>query len=216
MVAVDDPGSMPELERRHSGEIVLLGVLGSALLVGTSLRSAAGLEAWQLAAELTLRFSMLLFVIAMTVEPISRLLRAPSVRALGRERGGFMLAFGLAAATSLACVSAPYVLKIAAPSPPALVYCAMTGLILLVLLLASHSATIRILGAPAWRAMQRIATAYFWIAFALIGFDHVIGPHRPDHWYGYCLLLLVAALLVRFGDTLVTHLHRSPPPPEIA
>jgi hypothetical protein len=199
-------------EKTHSGEIVLLGVLGSLLLVAVSLRVASAAPGWQLAAELTSRFSLLLFVIAMTIEPVARLVHLPTLRALGRERGGFMLAFGLSAAISLACVLAPYVLGLSNPSAPALVYCGMTGFIVAVVLLAGHPATTRILGASSWRAMQRVATAYFWVAFTLIGVDHVIGPHRPDHWYGYALLLLVVAVLVRFGDTLVTHLQRSSRP----
>jgi hypothetical protein len=209
MVAINDPRRIAASEKTHSGEIVLLGTFGSFLLVATALRVTEGISGWQLAAELTSRFSLLLFVIAMTVEPVSRLVRVPTLQALGRERGGFMLAFGLSAAVSLACVLAPYVLRIATPSAPALVYCAMTGLIVAVVLLAGHPATARILGAPAWRALQRVGTAYFWVAFTLIGVDHVVGPHRPDHWYGYALLLLVVAVLVRFCDTLLVHHHRS-------
>jgi hypothetical protein len=211
MTAVENPARALRSEKTHSGEIVLLGLAGATLLVAISLRSADGVAAWQLAAELTSRFSTLLFIVAMTVEPISRLVPTPTLQDFGRERGGFMLAFGLSAATSLACVAAPYVLGIATPSPPAIIYCTLTSSILAVMLLAGHPATMRMLGAPAWRAMQRIATAYFWIAFTLIGFDHVVGPHRPDHWYGYSLLLLVAAVLIRFGDTLVTHVRRLPP-----
>jgi hypothetical protein len=212
MVVVDSHGAVETREKTHTGEIVLLGILGSGVLVATSLAAADGAAGWQLAAELASRFSLLLFVIAMTVEPIARLARVPTVQALGRERGGFMLAFGLSAGVSLACMSAPYLLKIEAPSAPVIVYCGLTGFILLVTLLAGHPATIRFLGAPAWRALQRVGTAYFWIAFTLIGVDHVVGPHRPNNWYGLSLLLLVAAVLIRFGDTFLTHLRRVRPP----
>jgi len=213
MVAVDGTGGAIHGTKAHTGEIGLLGILGSALLVASSLEAAIGVTGWQLAAELVSRFSLLLFVIAMTVEPVGRLIPLRTVRALGRERAGFILAFGFSATTSLACLSAPYALKIAALSGPVIAYCGVTGFVLSTMLASGHPATIRILGRPAWRAMRRVAAAYFWVAFTLIGLDHVIGPHRPDNWYGSSLLLLVAAVLIRFSDALVTHLRRLPPPP---
>ena len=210
MVAIDRPDREVPREKTHTGEIVLLGTTGSCLLAFVSLWVADG--SWQLAAELASRFSLMLFVIAMMVEPVARLIPVSTVRALGRERGGFMLAFCLSAAVSLACLAAPYLLNAEPLSAPAIAYCALTSFILAVTLLSGHPATIRFLGGPAWRAMQRVSTAYFWIAFTLIGVDHVVGPHRPNSWYGLSLLLLVAAVLVRFADALVAHLRRSPPP----
>ena len=53
--------------------------------------------------------------------------------------------------------------------------------------------------------MQRVATAYFWLAFTLAGIGHLVGPHRTDNWHGVSLMLLVGALLIRFADTFVAH-----------
>ena len=61
------------------------------------------------------------------------------------------------------------------------------------------------LGAPVWRALQRIATSYFWMVFVITGIEHLYGPHRPDDWYGFSLLTLTAALLIRFADSFVQH-----------
>jgi len=213
MVAVDGTGGAFHGTKAHTGEIVLLGSLGSGLLVATSVEAVSGTTGWQLAAELVSRFSLLLFVIAMTVESVGRLIPLHTVRALGGERAGFIFAFALSAATSLACLGAPYVLRNVALSGPVIAYCGMTAFVLSIMLASGHPASIPILGRPVWRAMRRVAAVYFWVAFTLIGLDHVIGPHRPDNWYGSSLLLLVAAVLIRFSDALVTRFHRLPPPP---
>ncbi len=74
---------------------------------------------------------------------------------------------------------------------PSVAYCILTASILAVMLFSAHPGTRRFLGGPAWRAMQRIATSYFWLVFALTGIGRLIGPHRPDYWHGFALLLLV-------------------------
>jgi hypothetical protein len=149
------------------------------------------------------RFSLLLFVAAMLVEPLGRLI--PAMQSLGRERASLTLAFAAASGVSLACLAAPEMLSGVAMTLPAAAYCMFTALILVVMLLSAHPATIRYLGAPAWRALHRVATSYFWIAFALTGIDHLYGPHRQDDWYGFSLLLLTGALLIRFANSFLQH-----------
>jgi hypothetical protein len=40
----------------------------------------------------------------------------------------------------------------------------------------------------------------FWLGYAFTGLEHITGPHRPDAYYGFSLLLMIAALLLRFAD----------------
>jgi hypothetical protein len=40
----------------------------------------------------------------------------------------------------------------------------------------------------------------FWLAYALTGLGHITGPHRPDAFYGFSLVLMIVALLLRFAD----------------
>jgi len=210
MVALDSSNIAPGVERNapHSGQVVLFAVLISALLAVAALALGAGDGSqWPLAAELVSRFSLLLFVAAMVIEPIARLIPSHATRAAARERGSLILGFAAAAAISLICVAAPSQLGGAPMTAPAIAYCLLTGAILVVMLFSANTATMRLLGAPAWRAMQRIATAYFWFAFALTGMSHLIGPHRPDDWHGFSLLLLVGALLLRFVDTFLAHVR---------
>jgi len=197
------------LETSHTAQIVLLALIGSVLLAAGAifLSKDAGFG-WRDAADMTFRFSVLLFVAGMVVEPLARL--APGMRAIGRERGSLFLAFAMVSVVSLLCVLAPSYLGIDQMTAPTFFYTGLTAAILIVMLFSAHPATIRYLGAPAWRTMQRIATTYFWLVFALIGIDHIVGPHRPDRWYGISLLLLTGALLIRFIDAFAARMRRLP------
>ena len=207
MVAIDSsfepsPGARPETVNtgRLVGFAVLLTVLSAA--VGFALQDGAG---WATAADWCTRFALLIFVAAMTVEPLSRLIPVSALRTAARERAGLVMAFIAAMVLSIAFELAPWLVG-GEPLPvTTAAYCLITGLILTVMLFSNHPATIRLLGAPSWRAMQRIASAYFWAAFMLISMCRMIGPHRPDNWHGFALLLLVTAVLLRFMDAFVMH-----------
>ncbi len=207
MVAIDSSHDIAAPgETAHTGQIVLFAFLGAALLAAASVvLNANDGNGWRVAAEMAGRFSLLLFVAALIVEPLARLIPTKLLQAVGRERGNLTLGFAAASAVALACVAAPSNLGGEAMSAPAMAYCALTALILVVMLFSGHPATIRYLGAPAWRALQRIATSYFWLVFTLAGLEHLVGPHLPDSWYGFSLLLLTAALLLRFADSFVAH-----------
>jgi len=210
MIALDNTLIAPQVrsDTQHTGQVLLFSVLISALIAAASLTVGAGDGSlWPLAAEMVGRFSLLLFVASMVVEPIARLVPSRATEAMGRERGSLVLGFIAASVISLICVVAPSQLGGEPMTAPAIAYCLLTGAILVVMLFSAHPATLRFLGGPAWRSFQRIATAYFWLAFALTGISHLIGPHRPDNWHGFSLLLLVGALLIRFGDTFVAQIR---------
>jgi hypothetical protein len=48
--------------------------------------------------------------------------------------------------------------------------------------------------------MLATAAGYFWLCYALMALARISGPHRPDAWYGFSLVLMVAALLARYAD----------------
>lgn len=211
MVAIDSTHDIPDRDRTqtgHTGSLVLFALLGSVLLaVASQAYYAADGDAWSMAAQMVSRFSFVLFVAAMSVEPLARLIPFGPIQALGRERASLMLAFACASAVSLLCVAMPSQFAGQSMSAPAVAYVALTGLILAVMLFSTHPATVRRLGAPVSRALQRIATSYFWLVFVVTGLDHIVGPHRPDGWYGFSLLLLTGTLLLRFADSFVAHLR---------
>ena len=210
MIAVAETQIMPDRkdETSHAGTIVLATLLISGLLVAVALSlGAVDASGWPDASEMVSRFALLIFVAAMVVEPAGRLIPTRATRAAARERSSLILAFAAALAVSLICLVSPVRFGGEPLAAPTVAYCLLTSVILVVMLFSAHPATERLLGAPAWRSMQRIATAYFWLAFALTAMERLIGPHRTDYWHGFALLLLVTALLVRFADTFVTHLR---------
>ncbi len=208
MVAIDNVASVsPRLpqEGTHAGSIILLSILLSALLVVASLSVAVDGNGWNLAADMVSRLSLLLFVAMMVVEPLSRLVPNRFTAAAAQDRWGLVLGFVAAAAMSLICIAAPAQLGGARLAAPTIAYCVLSAAILAVLLFVTHPATRRHFGGPAWRAMQRVAASYFWLAFLLTGIERTVGPHRPDDWHGFSLLLLTAALLLRFADAFRAH-----------
>jgi hypothetical protein len=211
MVALDSSHDIPSAARAetpHTGTVVLFSILISAVVAAGAMNLASdGMSPWGFAADMVARFSLLLFVAAMVVEPIARLIPTDATEAAARERPSLMIGFAFATAVSLGCLMAPVYLGTEKLAGPVTVYAALTGFIVVVMLISSHPVTLRLLGERAWRTLQRIATAYFWVAFSLVGIDKMVGPHRPDSWHGISLLLLVGALLIRFMDTLVAHVR---------
>jgi hypothetical protein len=198
MHATDDLSEPPAkpIETTHAYAIVLGTVLVSFALVVASL-FLHGVTGWNAASAMVSRLCVLLFVAAMVVEPLARLIPSRTTQAMAQERGAFLLAFAAADVTALACLLMP---DGGSLSTPTIAYCLLTGAILVVLLFSSHPATMRLLGGPAWRAMQRVALGYFWVVLALVAIGHLMGPRDTGAWYGFSLLLLVGAVLVRFAD----------------
>lgn len=214
MVAIGSSFDVPHTARAktpHTATIVVFALQCSALLVAASFVLNAG-HAWGTAATMTSRFATVVFALAMVVEPIGRLFPVRFTQAAAQERSGLMLGFVVTSFVSLGCLLAPSQLHSQEMSVPAVAYAAFTSLILIVMLFSSHPATVRLIGAPVWRSLQRIAMAYFWMVFVLIGIDHMVGPHRPDGWHGFAVLLLVGALLIRFADAFMIQLRAARQP----
>src|ERR1700712_1556906 len=203
MVPIDSAQDIPvsrQAETAHTGGIVLFALVASALLATAAVVTAQG-SGWSMAAPMVSRFSVLLFVAAMVVEPLARLIPVRAMRLLGRERGSLTIVFAAASALSLACLAAPSLLGGERMPMAATAYCVMTAMVLVVMLFSGHPAAARNFGAAAWRALHRISTSYFWAVFMIAGIEHLVGPHLPDRWYGFSLLLLVGALMLRFANS---------------
>jgi hypothetical protein len=208
MVAIDMSASEPA-QAAYNKPLVLAIVAGAVLFaVGSLVFDAGGEGVWRGASETISRFSLIVFAAAMMVEPLSRLIPGKRMESIGRERPSLMLAFVATSALSIFCTLARFAFGGERMSVAAVAFCCLTGAILFVMLVSGNPATKRLLGAPASRALQGIATAYFWIAFLLIGTSHLAGPNRPSGWYGFSLLVLVLALLVRFADAFAGRYRR--------
>ncbi len=199
MDAIDDAHDSPPrpaLETKHTRAIVLGTVLASFALVVASLLFDSG-SGWNAASDLVARLSVVLFVAALVVEPLASLFPSRATQAAAQERGALVLAFMVADVMALACLLMPGGAPLKAP---AMIYCLLTGAILVVLLFSRHPASKRLLGGPAWRSIKAIAFAYFWVVFALQAANQLLGPDSSMYWPGFALLLLVSAVLVRVAD----------------
>ena len=59
------------------------------------------------------------------------------------------------------------------------------------------------LGDQSRRAILATGLSYYWLAYMLIGLSHLSGPHRPDGFYGFSVMLMLTALLIRFADNFI-------------
>ena len=111
MVALDSSHDIPAPARAstsHAGQIVLFALLIAALVAVASPGFAGdGINRWQFAADMVSRFSLLLFVALMVVEPLARLIPTAATETAARERPSLMFGFAGATAVSLACQAAP-------------------------------------------------------------------------------------------------------------
>jgi hypothetical protein len=122
---------------------------------------------------------------------------------LVREQAGQRLAFAAIYGVFLLCVTAPYFLSDAHMPLPTAAFSILSAGILAVMLLSAHEGTVRFFGPSAWRTMQGLAAGYFRLVFFLGNLDHMVGPHRPDRFYGFAVSVLLAALLIRFAAAFV-------------
>lgn len=184
---------------------ILASLAASLLVIGTAFliegQTAIG---WRLAAENIQRFSFFFFLPVFVVVPLARLFPALGLRPVALDRHKLVLAFATAFAVSLVCLIAPYQadsLSTLLHRVPATTFAyVLFGLgALLVMLAGAHDGAARYLGRWFVRLMDRCALIYFWALFGFAAVDHLMGPHRPDGFFGFSLILLVAALLIRFA-----------------
>ena len=187
---------------------ILASLAASLLVIGAAFllegQTPAG---WRLAAENIQRFSFFFFLAVYALGPIARLFPALELAPMVRERHKLSLGFATAFAVSLLCLLAPYnpalgsTVSLLNRVPATMLAYVLFGLGALLVMLAG--ALDGVLGKRLARFLDRSALVYFWALFGLAAVDHLMGPHRPDGFFGFSLLLLVAAVLVRFTDAFI-------------
>lgn len=200
----------------HARVLVLASLAVSVLLAVAALVLTDAADGWRVAAEMVSRFSVLVFVVALGVEPMARLFPHTKLRAVAREQDSLMFAFVAAFAGSLVCVLAPSTFGSAVLLLPAIFYCGLNGAILVVMCLSYNPASNVQLSAASWRAMQRIATGYFWLAFTMWDVGRLRISDHPDSWYGFSLLLLLGVAAIRLTRRLVARQRGRPVAEKVA
>lgn len=153
------------------------------------------------AAQMVFRASSVVFLLYYLAQPLARLIPTRPTLALARQRMGLALAFAGSYAVFVACSLAPDYMNGAPVALTTLGFAIFSAVVLSVMLMGEYGgrATDPAWRA-AWRAMESIGVAYFWVVYAVSDLDHLSGPHRPDGFYGASLVVLCLAVLVRFAD----------------
>lgn len=155
--------------------------------------------------ELTWRFTFCVYFAAIAAGPLARLMPIESVRRIceGRRQliWGFCVSFGVFLASVLVpnTFTQPGLDRDGLTAGMSVFIILGTILVLVIAYTASHGAS-HFLGDKARRTMLGAGMSYFWLAYALTGLARISGPHRPDAFYGFSLVLMLIALLLRFAD----------------
>ncbi|HWF63565.1 MAG TPA: hypothetical protein VN685_03015 [Rhizomicrobium sp.] len=165
--------------------------------------------------QLAWRFACLMYFAAIIAGPVMRLVPWQRLRqAADAERQliwGFCTSFGV----YLASLIVPNTL-----TPQSLDHEGMTfGMALFAIFGAALTMVIAYVASPqpglgeqSRRAILGAGLSYYWLAYVLIGLSHLSGPHRPDAFYGFSVMLMLVALLVRFADNFsAKKTHREEP-----
>ncbi|HTT97932.1 MAG TPA: hypothetical protein VMF58_07770 [Rhizomicrobium sp.] len=179
---------------------LMAGVALGVLLAWVSFLAGGGdMDSARFASNVVLFSASIVFALYYCAGSIARLVRSGATRAWGEER--FALAYGFIGMLGVyfACIMMPdYMMTGRIPFATA-AYAVMTaGIATVFLFSAGNRRTDR---SVTLRTFRSVSSGYFWMAFAFIDMDRMVGPHRPDaNPYGISLLLLVFALLIRFAD----------------
>jgi hypothetical protein len=201
VIESDVAGLAPSWEpKSRKATLALMGTAAAlAVAIVSFLIRGGDQNAARFAALMVFRASSVAFLLYYLAAPVARIFRSRATLALARKRTGFALAFVCMFAVFLGCVLIPGYMSGAHIPLPTWAFSGLSALILGVVLAGEYAHRADAEWRSALRTMESIGVAYFWIAYAADGLDHISGPHRPDAYYGIALTVLVLALLVRFA-----------------
>ena len=161
--------------------------------------------------QLAWRFACLVFFAAAIAGPVTRLVRWEWLRRAGQERHQLIWGFCASIGVYLASLIVPNTL-----TPASLDHEGLTaGMMLFVIFGAALTIVIAYVASPrsnlaeqSRKTLLAVGMSYFWLAYALTALSHLSGPHRPDGFYGVSLILMLAALLMRFVDNFVKKMRQ--------
>lgn len=215
MAAIDSDArvfapSWPSSRRKAS--LALTGMAAGLLVaVAAFVWHGGDNNAARFSAQMVFRASSVAFLLYYLARPIARLFPSLPTLMLARERFGLALAFVCMYAVFLSCTLTPDYMNGARIPLATYAFSIFSALVLAVVIVGEYAGRATDPSwRAAWRAMESVGVAYFWLVYAINDLDHISGPHRVDHYYGASLTILVLALLVRFADAFMQRYRLAP------
>lgn len=207
MVALENHHLLPQRLPVRLAVPVLVGLAAAALVLGAILSRGFSDNGFRLGSQMAWRFTGILLFFALTGGPVARLMSHTRF-AIDEARLTRDLVWSFCASYAV------YLLSVLLPNLFAnqgigagLGLFLVTGACVCAVMAAmADPAHMRLLGQAARRAVLGVAAIYFWLCYSLLALAHLYGPHRPDGFYGFSLILMIVALLVRFADRLTSNL----------
>ena len=182
------------------GGIALVAV---GLVLGAIVARGMAENGFRLGSQLAWRYTCLVFFAALSSAPVCRIAARlwhgfACPENLSRKLiWGFCASYGV----YLLSVFVPNVLALSAGATLMVVF---GGVVTIVMALTvapiKRLGNTPLIGPKTRRALLTTAVIYFWGCYAVMALSRISGPHRPDIWYGFSLVLMVGALLLRYGD----------------
>jgi hypothetical protein len=192
------------LPLRVPGWMLTAGLAALLTFGGFAARGFSG-NGFRLGSELAWRFTCLVYFTALVAGPLARLIPFEPLRRLCGQRRQLVWGFCASFGVFLASVLVPNMLALPGTDRDGLtagttVFVLLgAALTMMIAYTASRQAAV-FLGEKARATMLGAGMSYFWLAYALTGLARIVGPHRPDAFYGLSVSLMVIALLLRFAD----------------
>lgn len=208
MIAVEQDAALSGAGRfriPHMRGHMMIGLAAILIFLGGFAARGFSDNGLRFGSELTWRFTFCVYFAAIAAGPLARLMPIESVRRIceGRRQliWGFCVSFGVFLASVLVpnTFTQPGLDRDGLTAGMSVFIILGTILVLVIAYTASHGAS-HFLGDKARRTMLGAGMSYFWLAYALTGLARISGPHRPDAFYGFSLVLMLIALLLRFAD----------------
>jgi hypothetical protein len=216
VVALDSThsGTQPIFQVQVPVAAIVAGVT-AALSLTLMVRHGFDDAGLRLASEMSWRFASFVFVAAVTVGPVCRLVPFGFCKRLNGLRRQTIWAFCASYGVFLGALLLPNTLGGVIHQDATLgmtLFALFGGGAAVVLAYAASREAGQRLGEKSRRALLSVAASFFWLTYALTGLAHISGPHRPDSFYGLSLSLMIAALLLRFADRFVAKLKGTSAP----
>lgn len=208
MVTID-AGSLRVSHRLPRGwSWTLLIAVATALLAAIGLmRAGFGADGLDAAALSAGRFAAMVFFAAIVAGPLSRLFAAQVFRGYGARRRDILRGFCASYALYIVIAMGAAFWAGQGPAPGMAAFAIFSFAMLAVMAGASTRTVGKYLGRSVQHAVLALAAIYFWLCFVVPVLTRIDGPHRPDAYYGFCMLLMIGALLLRFADSYAGYMR---------